>query len=206
MGNKKNVYVIGHKNPDTDSICSAISYAYLKNELNDRDGGEFQYIPTRAGHVNEETQFVLKEFGVKSPAYVTDIRPQVTDIEIRKTAGVPSELSLKKAWDIMRASRIVSLPILEDDKLSGIITIGDIAYSDMDVYDNMILSKACTSYKNIVDTIDGEMIVGDLDGYFDEGHVLIAAANPDMMEGYIEPLDMVILGNRYESQLCAIEM
>ena len=206
MGNKKNVYVIGHKNPDTDSICSAISYAYLKNELNDRDGGEFQYIPTRAGHVNEETQFVLKEFGVKSPAYVTDIRPQVTDIEIRKTAGVPSELSLKKAWDIMRASRIVSLPILEDDKLSGIITIGDIAYSDMDVYDNMILSKACTSYKNIVETIDGEMIVGDLDGYFDEGHVLIAAANPDMMEGYIEPLDMVILGNRYESQLCAIEM
>ena len=206
MGNKKNVYVIGHKNPDTDSICSAISYDYLKNELNDRDGGEFQYIPTRAGHVNEETQFVLKEFGVKSPAYVTDIRPQVTDIEIRKTAGVPSELSLKKAWDIMRASRIVSLPILEDDKLSGIITIGDIAYSDMDVYDNMILSKACTSYKNIVETIDGEMIVGDLDGYFDEGHVLIAAANPDMMEGYIEPLDMVILGNRYESQLCAIEM
>ncbi|MBN2930118.1 MAG: putative manganese-dependent inorganic diphosphatase, partial [Eubacterium sp.] len=82
----------------------------------------------------------------------------------------------------------------------------DIAYSDMDVYDNMILSKAGTSYKNIVETIDGEMIVGDLDGEFEEGHVLIAAANPDMMEGYIEPQDMVILGNRYESQLCAIEM
>ena len=62
------------------------------------------------------------------------------------------------------------------------------------------------SYKNIVETIDGEMIVGDLEGEFEEGHVLIAAANPDMMEGYIEPQDMVILGNRYESQLCAIEM
>ena len=148
----------------------------------------------------------LKHFGVKSPLYVTDIRPQVSDIEIRKTEGIPSDLSLKKAWDIMRAAHIVSLPILEDEELAGIITIGDIAYSDMDVYDNMILSKASTSFKNIVETIDGEMIVGDIDGCFDEGHVLIAAANPDMMEGYIEPMDMVILGNRYESQLCAIEM
>ena len=206
MGAKKSVYVIGHKNPDTDSVCSAISYAYLKNELNERDGGDFQYIPTRNGHVNEETQYVLKHFGVKSPLYVTDIRPQVSDIEIRKTEGIPSDLSLKKAWDIMRAAHIVSLPILEDEELAGIITIGDIAYSDMDVYDNMILSKASTSFKNIVETIDGEMIVGDIDGCFDEGHVLIAAANPDMMEGYIEPMDMVILGNRYESQLCAIEM
>ena len=149
MGAKKSVYVIGHKNPDTDSVCSAISYAYLKNELNDRDGGDFQYIPTRNGHVNEETQYVLKHFGVKSPLYVTDIRPQVTDIEIRKTEGIPSDLSLKKAWDIMRAAHIVSLPILENEELAGIITIGDIAYSDMDVYDNMILSKASTSYKNI---------------------------------------------------------
>ena len=206
MGAKKSVYVIGHKNPDTDSVCSAISYAYLKNELNERDGGDFQYIPTRNGHVNEETQYVLKHFGVKSPLYVTDIRPQVSDIEIRKTEGILSDLSLKKAWDIMRAAHIVSLPILEDEELAGIITIGDIAYSDMDVYDNMILSKASTSFKNIVETIDGEMIVGDIDGCFDEGHVLIAAANPDMMEGYIEPMDMVILGNRYESQLCAIEM
>ena len=197
MGAKKSVYVIGHKNPDTDSVCSAISYAYMKNELNERDGGDFQYIPTRNGHVNEETQYVLKHFGVKSPLYVTDIRPQVSDIEIRKTEGIPSDLSLKKAWDIMRAAHIVSLPILEDEELAGIITIGDIAYSDMDVYDNMILSKASTSFKNIVETIDGEMIVGDIDGCFDEGHVLIAAANPDMMEGYIEPMDMVILGNRY---------
>lgn len=206
MEKKRNVYVIGHKNPDTDSICSAISYAYLKNELSERDGGAYHYIPTRAGHVNEETQFVLEHFGVQSPSYITDIRPQVTDIEIRKTEGIPEELSLKKAWDIMRAARIVSLPILEKEKLKGIITIGDIAYSDMDVYDNMTLSKAKTSYRNIVETIDGEMIIGDMEGSFDEGHVLIAAANPDMMEGYIEPMDMVILGDRYESQLCAIEM
>jgi manganese-dependent inorganic pyrophosphatase len=206
MDKKKKVYITGHKNPDTDSICSAISYAYLKNEIMHRDGGQYEYIPARAGHVNEETQFVLKHFGVQSPTYISDIRPQVTDIDIRKTEGIPEELSLKKAWDLMRAERIVSLPILSDQKLKGIITIGDIAYSDMDVYDNMTLSKAKTSYRNIVETIDGEMIIGDIEGNFEEGHVLIAAANPDMMEGYIEPMDMVILGDRYESQLCAIEM
>ena len=206
MSKKNNIYVIGHKNPDTDSICSAISYAYLKNELSQKQEEECKYIPTRAGHINEETQYVLRYFEQEAPLFVNDIRPQVTDIEIRKTAGIEAGLSLKKAWDIMRGARIVSLPILEDEKLAGIITVSDIAYSDMDVYDNMILSKAGTSYKNIVETIDGEMIVGDLDGEFEEGHVLIAAANPDMMEGYIEPQDMVILGNRYESQLCAIEM
>ena len=206
MDKKKKVYITGHKNPDTDSICSAISYAYLKNEIMHRDGGQYEYIPARAGHVNEETQFVLNHFGVQSPTYISDIRPQVTDIDIRKTQGIPEELSLKKAWDLMRAERIVSLPILSDEKLKGIITIGDIAYSDMDVYDNMTLSKAKTSYRNIVETIDGEMIIGDIEGNFEEGHVLIAAANPDMMEGYIEPMDMVILGDRYESQLCAIEM
>ena len=206
MGDKKNVYVIGHKNPDTDSICSAISYAYLKNEIAARDGLDYFYVPGRNGHVNEETQFVLKHFDVPQPLYLTDIRPQVLDIEIRKTEGIPADLSLKKAWDIMRTSRIVSLPILDNEELAGIITVGDIAYSDMDVYDNMILSKAGTSYKNIVETIDGEMVVGDIEGNFDEGHVLIAAANPDMMEDIIEPYDMVILGNRYESQLCAIEM
>lgn len=206
MGEKKNVYVIGHKNPDTDSICSAISYAYLKNEIAARDGLGYFYVPARNGHVNEETQYVLKHFDVPQPLYLTDIRPQVRDIEIRKTEGIPADLSLKKAWDIMRNARIVSLPIVDNEELTGIITVGDIAYSDMDVYDNMILSKAGTSYRNIVETIDGEMVVGDIEGNFDEGHVLIAAANPDMMEDIIEPYDMVILGNRYESQLCAIEM
>ena len=179
---------------------------YFDVKLTQKQEEECKYIPTRAGHINEQTQYVLRYFEQEAPLFVNDIRPQATEIEIRKTEGVDAGLSLKKAWDIMRGARIVSLPIIEEGKLAGIITVSDIAYSDMDVYDNMILSKAGTNYKNIVETIDGEMIVGDLEGEFEEGHVLIAAANPDMMEGYIEPQDMVILGNRYESQLCAIEM
>ena len=140
MGNGKQrpVYVIGHKNPDTDSICSAISYANLKNKIN--KDPQVEYIPKRAGQVNEETQFVLNYFDVKSPGYVTDVKPRVRDIEIREVEGIDKDLSLKKAWDIMRGNRIVSLPIVEDKKLQGIITIGDVANSDMDVYDNTTVS------------------------------------------------------------------
>ncbi len=205
MGNK-NVYVIGHKNPDTDSICSAISYSYLKNAIAKRDGLEYTYIPSRSGHINEESQYVLDYFKMDPPTYISDIRPQVTDVEIRRTQGVDAEMSLKNAWYLMRRNSIVSLPILEEQKLKGIITIGDIAYSNMDVYDNRIVSDAATSYKNIVETIDGEMIVGEPDGIFDDGKILIAAANLDVMENFIEPRDIVILSNRYEAQLCAIEM
>lgn len=98
------------------------------------------------------------------------------------------------------------VPVIERQKLTGIITIGDIANAYMDVYDNGILSRARTSYKNILETLDANMLVGDEGGYFESGEVVIATANPDVLEEYIHAGDMVILGNRYETQLCAIEM
>lgn len=197
------IYVIGHKNPDTDSICSAIAYANLKNLLSE---DERFYIAGRAGAINPETEFVLKRFEAESPLYIADVMTQVKDMEIRQTKGVPGTLSLKRAWEMMRDLAVVTLPITEDKKLQGLITISDIATAYMDVYDNNMLSTANTSYKNILDTLNGTMLVGSADDYFDEGEVIIAAANPDMMEEYIHKGDMVILGNRYESQLCAIEM
>ena len=203
---KNDVYVIGHKNPDTDSICSALSYSWLKNAVAKRDGIDCNYVAARAGQVNEETQYVLNHFDVEPPVYIPDIRPQVADLEINYIKGIDENLSLKNAWYLMRRDSIVSLPILSDDKLKGIITVGDIAYSNMDVYDNRIVSDAATSYRNIVETIDGEMLVGDIDGLFEDGKILIGAANLDVMENFIEPQDLVILSNRYEAQLCAIEM
>lgn len=199
---KEKVFVVGHKNPDTDSICSAICYAHLKSELN-RD---VEYIAVRAGHLNEESQYVMERFGVHPPVYIKDVRTQVRDIEIRETGGVSQDISLKKAWSLMRDHNVVTLPITEGNKLVGLITIGDIATSYMDVYDSKILATAKTRYKNILETLDGHMVTGDEEALFDRGKVLIAAANPDLMENYIEEHDLVILGNRYESQLCAIEM
>lgn len=204
MGDKRRrkTIVIGHKNPDTDSICSAICYANLKQVIT----GE-EYMPGRAGTVNEETQFVLNYFGMEAPNYIENVKTQVRDIDIRETQGVNRNLSLKKAWRIMQEAGVVTIPAVTDEgMLEGLITVGDIAKSYMNVYDSNILSKANTQYANIVETLEGAMMVGDENAYFNEGKVLIAAANPDMMEFYISKGDLVILGNRYESQLCAIEM
>ena len=199
---RRKTIVIGHKNPDTDSICSAVCYANLKATVTGKE-----YVPGRAGHINEETQFVLNYFGVEPPELVENVKTQVRDIEIRETKGVNRNISLKKAWNLMQDASVVTLPAVSSgDVLEGLITVGDITKSYMNVYDSSILSKARTQYSNIIETLEGALVVGSADAYFEEGKVLIAAANPDMMEYYIAPHDLVILGNRYESQLCAIEM
>ena len=198
----KKTLVLGHRNPDTDSICSAICYAGFKHQLT----GE-NYEPCRAGNVSPETQYVLDYFNLKAPRLVENVKTQVKDIEIRKTKGVSRGISLKNAWGLMQENNVVTLPcVTEEGLLEGVITIGDITKSYMNLYDSSIISKACTKYANILDTLEGSMVVGDSEAYFDCGKVLIAAANPDLMENYIEKHDLVILGNRYESQLCAIEM
>lgn len=198
---KKDIFIIGHKNPDTDSICSAIAYAYLKNQMSKEN-----YIPSRAGQLNGETQYVLKRFKVDPPLLLDSVETQVKDIEYRRAQGVTADMSLKAAWNMMREVDLITLPIVENEKLKGLITVSDIATAYMDASDNEILSKAGTTYDNIIKTLGATLCIGSGEGKFSKGKVLIAAANPDLMEDYIEPNDLVILGNRYESQLCAIEM
>ena len=203
-GKLKKVWVVGHKNPDTDSICAAIAYADLKNKTAEEG---ILYEAKRAGELNEETKYVLKHFHVKAPKLIADAGAQVKDIEIRKTEGIRSKISMKKAWEMMKQLRVATLPVTnEHGHLEGLITTGDIATSYMDIYDNKVLSRAKTPYKNIIETLEGSILVGNEHAYFRDGKVMVAAANPDMMEEYIEDNDLVILGNRYESQLCALEM
>lgn len=201
MEENTTVFVIGHKNPDTDSVCSAICYAQLKEKLTGQ-----KYTAKRAGHLNEETQYVMDKLGICPPAYIKDVRPQVRDIQIRKTKGVSKEISVKTAWTLMKEHNVVTLPVTQENELEGLITIGDIAKSYFEVYDSTVLATAKTRYQNIVDTLDGTVVAGDTETVFDSGKVVIAAANPEMMENYIGDGDIVILGNRYEAQLCAIEM
>ncbi len=199
---EKPVFVIGHQNPDTDSICSAIAYAALKRQITGK-----RYIAKRAGQMNLETKYVLKKFGVEAPFYISDVRRQVKDMEINSLKPIRGCLSLKKAWERMEASNVVTLPVCTTEGvLEGIITEGDIAESYMGMYTADILSQAKTSYKNIVETLNGELVVGEMEDILDHGKILIAAANPDTLEQYIEEGDVVITGNRYETQLCAIEM
>lgn len=198
----KATYVIGHKNPDTDSICSAVCYADLKRRLT----GD-AYIPCRAGEINSETAFVLEHFGVEAPMLIESLEPRMADVAYRAIEGITPQLSLRRAWKHMRDSNIQTVPVVtKRGKIKGILTIGDQARYYMEDADAYALSKAKTPYANIADTLQGEVIVGDPQEHFSKGKVVVAAANPDVMEDYIAPHDMVILGNRYEAQLSAVEM
>ena len=193
MSERKEVYVLGHRNPDTDSICSAIAYADVKNKENDGN----HYVAARAGQISSETSYVLQRFGMRQPTYVNNIGTRVRDMEIRKIPGINEGISMKKAWSMMAEMNAVTLPIVDaNNVLDGIITINDIATSYMENQDSTMIAKAKTPYCNILETLEAKMLVGDPDAVFEHGNVVIAVANPDVM---------VITGNRYESQLSAIE-
>ena len=201
MNEQRQVWVIGHKNPDTDSVCAAIAYANLKNLTEE---GEF--IPKKAGSLNNETAYVLKRFNVAEPETVTDVGAQVKDIDFRRTSGVNGHYSLKKAWELMKQDNVVTLPIVGiTGMLEGVIVNGDIAYSYMDVYDNYILSHAKTQYKNIIETVNGVMHTGNEHAFFVNGKVVVASKNREDLHTEIDQDDLVILGNVIERQMIALE-
>lgn len=199
----KKVYIVGHKNPDTDSICSAIAYANLKRQISNDN---YNYKAKRAGVINEETQYVLDRFGVEAPKLLSNVQLQVKDVDVNRTPGIKGNTSIKEAWAMMKERNAYTIAVTDGPKLEGIITTGDIATSYMDEYDSHILANARTQYQNIINTVDGTMITGNPHAYFVKGKVVVAASSPDMMETFIEKDDLVILGNRYEVQLCAIEL
>lgn len=222
MSNKKKrfIYVIGHRNPDTDSICSAISLANLKNKMakkkdkvkpisasySENQAEDAVYKAVRAGHLNQETRYVLKTFGVSVPTYMRDARTQISDINYSVAESVRDGISLRQAWKIMRTISKSTLAITDDaGHLQGIITTSDIAKSYMAVFDNCILAKANTPFVNIIDTLNGTLLAGSADRCVTKGKVVISAANTEIIRQHIGEGDVVILGNRYEAQLCAIE-
>ncbi len=201
LNQEKKVWIIGHKNPDTDSICAAIAYADLKNKIS-----EIKHEPKRAGSINEETRYVLDFFQVEEPELVTDVRAQMKDISFRRTAGVSDHISLKRAWELMKTEDVVTLPVTGvHNRLQGLIVTSDIATSYMDVYDNRVLATAKTLYKNIAETLAGTILAGNEHAYFMKGRVVAETSGPDWMDEYMEPDDLVILGGHTSSQMRAIE-
>ena len=202
MGKKsKKVYIVGHKNPDTDSICSAIAYAELKKKITGDD-----YVAKRAGQINEETHYVLKKFKVDAPGLLQNVKLQVKDMDIHKISGVSPNVSIRDTWEKMKENNVKTLPVLKDEELVGVISTGDIATSYMEVYNNRVLSAARTQYKNIIDTLDGKLISGNEHGCFTTGKVTVGASNDELMKEFIEKDDLVILGNRPEAQACAVNI
>ncbi len=197
------VKVIGHRNPDTDSICSAIAYSRLKGVLDpDR-----VYEPCRAGLLNRETEYALEHFGVQPPKLYTDVSPQIQDVDVRPVPGVDGEMSLRKAWITMRDEQIDTLCVVDgDEKLLGLVTMKDMTVANMDLLDDRILAKAGTSYRNVIETLDATVVAGEVEGKTVAGRIVIGAGNAELMEKAISKGDIVIVSNRSDSQLTAIEM
>ena len=196
----RKVNVVGHQHPDTDSICAAISYAYLKNQI-----GDSVYEARRAGTINRETAFVLKHFGFEEPRLITTLTPQIKDVSYRKAEGIGPETSLSTAWSLMRNQNTSTLCVTDDDGgLLGLIAVKDVANANMDILDNTVIAESKTLYKNIISTLGGEMLVGDPNDTVPDGHVIVGTS-PEMMEDSIQEGDIVLCTNRYETQRFAVE-
>lgn len=196
------VYVVGHRNPDTDSICSALSYSYLKNKIEK----EFDYRPMRAGEVSPETNFVLDYFKMDPPELLVDLRSQIKDTDYRKTKGVYKDEPISRVWEILGDSDISSLPVVdEENKVIGIISLGDVTKSFIKSCDSMALFRENTPFKNIVEVLGGDLVCGDIDDKNVAGKVVVAGSNRQTVETLVSDNSVVILADNKEIQKLAIE-
>lgn len=195
------IYIIGHKSPDTDSICASIAYAELKKRLG------ITAIPIRNGEINRETEFVLKYFKINIPDRLDSVKTQVCDLNIDEVISVSADISIKTAWSIMQKNNVKVLPVAsESGKLLGIVTLSDITGSYMNALNSNTLSAGSTPLQNIIDTLKAKLVHGSDDDFRSTGKVAIAAMEPDSMKPFIEKGDIVIVGNRKDAQLKAIEV
>lgn len=128
------------------------------------------------------------------------------DIDIRRTRPVSGDLSLRRAWKTMQAENVTTLCVTDAaGKLEGLITLKDISTANLDGLDNYVLAKAGTGYENVVDALDGAVLAGDPAGKTVEGRIVVGAGSAGQMEHAIHKGDIVIVSNRSEGQLTAIE-
>jgi len=190
------IYITGHKNPDTDSICSAISYAELKKRL-----GHTNAKAIRLGSVSKETQFALDHFNVKAPDLMESMKAQIADLNFGpKEVVLPSD-SIKKAWDLIKDSDSKTLSVVDEDgKLIGIASQSTITSSYMDIWDNAAIQKSNTKMASMIETLSAKPVYLVDDGAELKGKIVVSAMLPDSSEPFIEQGDIVICGDRIDTQ------
>lgn len=196
----KPLYVIGHRNPDTDSICSAIAYAHLKNAL-----GE-EVVAARAGKINAETKFVLEHFAVEPPPLVTDLYPRASDVMQAVPVTVKAEDTLRELGRVLRQHGAKSVPVVAaDGSLEGIVTVGDLAKRYIEELEMPDLNEAGVTFAGVLSALDGRCVAGGDLGRAVTGKVWIGAAEAETMVRMVQPGGVVIIGNREGAQLAGIE-
>jgi len=197
------IYVVGHKNPDTDSICSAIAYADLKKRL----GGGVRVVPARIGEINRETEFVLSTFKLPVPMVLDTLKLQVQDLQLDRAITVSPEISVKTAWSLMQKHNAKTLPVIDDNgHLIGITTLSDITSKYMDMVDTNLLGVSDTPLQNVLETINARLLIGRATDFSPLGKILVAAMTPDRMAHWVDKNDIVITGNRLENQIEALKL
>ena len=184
------VYVSGHKNPDTDSICSAIAYSYLLNATN-----KYNAVPVRLGEVNRETEYVLKRFGVEHPVLLKTVKQKVEDLNYDKVTVFSKDLTLKTAWFLLKQQNLKSAPILDEHgQLLGLLSTFNIIEGYMDQWDSEVLKKAKTPVENVIDTLEANVIYLNEALKVINGDIHIAAMSGNEAKKRIHENDVVIVG------------
>ncbi len=189
-------YIFGHKNPDTDSVCSSIALSYLKNEL----GGKTA--PKVLGNINNETKFVLEYFKVPVPSYLNDVRVRIKNIKYDKKAYIFEEESINDAFKIMQHQGLTAIPLIDDKKkLTGYVTLKEIAKYLINGNKEIVN----TTLDNIIETLEAKVIVKCDD--LISGDILIAGLQSKTLENAIQlsSKDILIVGDRYKVLNYAIE-
>jgi len=164
---EKKTFVFGHLNPDTDSICSALAYANLKNKLGYKD-----VIAVRLGEVNRETKYALRYFGVKSPPIIENVEPQVSDLNLYAPNIVHKKDPIKKVWELIKQEGKHTLPVVDkENRLNGLVSITDVAGTYMELSDEMAIKSHKTRFMSLIEVLDGEIVEGNYPYEYVEGNI-----------------------------------
>ena len=199
----RTVYVTGHTTPDTDSVCSAIAYAYFKSQT---DKGHL-FTPVRAGKLNHETAFVLERFGVPVPAEIDSLVATVSDLELKRPITVGVNDSVQALALVMREHGVRSVPVVDETgRLAGVVGLKDIAGHYMESVGFSDLSKAPIDLDILVKTLDGRVLCNPRRLSVLTGRVLIAAMQRATLLHRVRPGDVVVVGDQNDVQLELIRM
>ncbi len=196
MKSTKPIYTIGHRNPDTDSICSAIGYAHLKQALGEN------VVAARAGKINAETKYALDYFQVEQPLLLTDLYPRVKDITIDCKIVVKQHDTLRHLGEVMREHDLKSVPVTDSKGvLVGIVTVSDLAQRYFQELGMQNLAKMRVRFRDIIQATDSQVLVSGEEGEFIKGNVRIAAGSLNTIKNVIKQDDIVLIGDRHDETI-----